>query len=143
MSAPVVASALREADDRDIILFDGVCNLCNGAVTFVIAHDPRDHFRFASLQSEVGVKLLGDLSGTPPDSIVLLEKGKRYLRSDAALRIARNLSGGCSLLYPLIVLPRWIRDTIYDLVARNRYRWFGKREACMVPSPDLSGKFLD
>jgi predicted DCC family thiol-disulfide oxidoreductase YuxK len=127
-----------------IILFDGVCNLCNGFVQFVIRHDDAQRFRFASLQSEAARPLL---QGLPPtkqgiDSVVLIENGRYYQRSAAALRILRHLSGGWALLYGFIFLPPFIRDRLYDLVALNRYRWFGQREACLLPTPELQARFL-
>jgi predicted DCC family thiol-disulfide oxidoreductase YuxK len=127
-----------------IILFDGVCNLCNGFVQFVIRHDAAHRFRFASLQSEAARQLLQDLPPTSRgiDSVVLIENGRYYQRSAAALRILRHLSGGWPLLYGFIFLPPFIRDWLYDRVALNRYRWFGKREACLLPTPDLQARFL-
>jgi predicted DCC family thiol-disulfide oxidoreductase YuxK len=130
-------------EDRGVVLFDGVCNLCNGAVTFVIEHDRDSYFRFASLQSGTGTAFLRGRTEELPDSIVLVEAGRIYTRSEAALRIARRLDGAYPLLYALIVVPRWIRDRVYDWVARNRYRWFGKREACMIPTPELRERFLE
>ena len=128
-----------------LILFDGVCNLCNGAVNFIIDRDPEARFRFASLQSEFGQRELHRL-GLPDDvleTIVLLEDGQARLKSTATLRIARRLGLPWLLLYGLIVLPRPVRDWIYDGVARNRYRWFGKRESCRVPTPELMERFLE
>jgi predicted DCC family thiol-disulfide oxidoreductase YuxK len=129
--------------DKAVILFDGVCNLCNGAVTFVIRRDTKDYFRFAALQSEVGSEFLRGSKEELPDSIVLVEKGRIFTRSDAALQIARRLSGGYPLLYAFIVLPQWIRDRTYDWVARNRLRWFGRRDACMIPTEELRCKFIE
>lgn len=130
--------------DKTIILFDGVCNLCNGAVTFIIKRDKKDRFRYAALQSRVG-KALTDKHGidtSKTDSIILIEDDRCYTKSSAALRIARHLSGGYPLLYGLMILPSFIRDRLYDGIAENRYRWFGKRESCMVPTPELKAKFL-
>lgn len=129
--------------ENDVVLFDGVCNLCNASVTFVIERDRSDAFRFAALQSEQGRRLLTEYPGPIPDSIVLIQEGRFYTRSDAALRIARRLGGPYPFLYPLIFLPRWLRDPVYNWVARNRYRWFGKRDSCMIPTPELRLKFLD
>ena len=124
-----------------IVLFDGVCNLCNGAVRFILARDPRARFRFASLQSEAARRLLG---GDPPaETIVLIEAGKTHTRSTAALRIARLLRFPWPLWYGWIVVPRPLRDGVYDWVARHRYRWFGRRDTCMVPTPELRDRFLD
>jgi predicted DCC family thiol-disulfide oxidoreductase YuxK len=126
-----------------IVLFDGVCNLCNAAIRFVIARDPHAHFQFASLTSETAGRALQGLSGPLPDSVVLVDEGRIYTRSDAALRIARRLTFPWPLAYGLIVLPRTARDWVYDLVAAHRYRWFGRLENCPVPSPAVRERFLD
>ena len=127
-----------------IILFDGVCNLCNGFVQFVIARDPAARFRFAALQSAAGASLLRDagVSGSPLDSIVLVAGGRAYIRSAAALRILRGLRFPWPLAYVLIAVPPFIRDRVYDFIAARRYRWFGRREVCMVPTSDLRRRFL-
>ncbi|MFD1095941.1 thiol-disulfide oxidoreductase DCC family protein [Salegentibacter chungangensis] len=133
-------------DNKKIVLFDGVCNLCNGAVNFIIKHDKEDVFRFASLQSEIGQKLVAERGINPEimDSIILIEPGVAYYKkSTAALEISRNLSGGYSLLKNLLILPEGFRDLVYDLIANNRYKWFGKKESCMIPTPELQAKFLD
>lgn len=129
---------------KSVLLFDGVCNLCNSSVQFILARDPKAKFRFASLQSDEGQALLQEFEDRPSDlsSVVLIEDGQLYTRSDAALRVARQLSGGWPLLYAFIVLPRALRDAVYDWIARNRYRWFGKRDSCMIPSPELRSRFL-
>lgn len=126
------------------MLFDGVCNLCNGSVQFIVRHDPAGRFRFASLQSEAGQALLRRHGMDPGDlfSVILVEDGRVYSRSDAALRIARGLSGGWRAAGALRVVPRPLRDLVYGWVARNRYRWFGKQEACMIPTPELRARFL-
>lgn len=132
--------------NKKIILFDGVCNLCNNSVNFIIKHDKKDVFRFASLQSEIGQKLVSERGLDPDelDSIVLIEPGIAYYRkSTAALEISRELSGGYSLLKNFLFLPESLRDVVYDLVANNRYKWFGKQESCMIPTPELKAKFLD
>jgi len=127
--------------DERIILFDGVCNLCNGFVQFVLERDGAGRFRFASLQSEAARRVL---KGEPPaETIVLLERGRTYLKSAAALRIARGLRFPWPILYAFVVILRPLRDVIYDWVARHRYAWFGKRESCMLPSPQMRGRFLD
>ncbi len=131
-------------NDNGVILFDGVCNLCNGFVNFIIKRDSNNYFQFASLQSRAGEKLLSAYKvAEQMKTIVYLEKGKVYKRSGAALRICRRLSGGWPLLYVFIIIPPFIRDGIYDLVAKYRYQWFGKREQCMVPTPELRSKFLE
>lgn len=129
---------------KSVLLFDGVCNLCNSSVQFILARDPKAKFRFASLQSDEGQELLQAFEDRPSDlsSVVLIEDGQLYARSDAALRVARQLSGGWPLLYAFIVLPRALRDAVYNWIARNRYRWFGKRDSCMIPSPELRSRFL-
>lgn len=132
--------------DKKIVLFDGVCNLCDNAVQFIIKHDKRDIFRFASLQSETGKKLVEERGLDPKeiDSIILIEPGVAYYRkSTAALEISRDLSGGYSLLKNFLVIPANLRDGIYDYIARNRYRWYGKKDHCMIPTAELKSKFLD
>jgi predicted DCC family thiol-disulfide oxidoreductase YuxK len=126
------------------ILFDGVCNLCNGFVQFVIARDPGAHFRFAALSSPAAARVLEQAGVTlpPPDTIILIEDGAIYCRSDAPLRIARRLAFPWPLAYGLIVVPRFIRDRVYDFIAARRYRWFGRRDACMVPTAELRDRFL-
>jgi len=130
---------------KKIILFDGVCNLCNGAITFIIQRDKKDIFRYAPLQSEIGKELAAkhhiDLDKV--DSIILVSEDKAYAKSTAALRIAKQLSAGWPLLAVFLILPRFLRDAVYDFIARNRYKWFGKKEACMIPTPELKSKFLD
>jgi predicted DCC family thiol-disulfide oxidoreductase YuxK len=128
-----------------VVLFDGVCNLCNGSVNFIIDRDPAARFRFAALQSAPAAELLGRFGQKPeaePQSVLLLEDGKLYDRSTAALRIARRLGGGWKLLYAFIVVPRPVRDVVYGFIARNRYRWFGKSESCRMPTPELRARFL-
>ena len=127
-----------------MILFDGVCNLCNGFVQFVIARDPSAKFQFAALQSGAAERLLGprDTHGDRPDSIVVVQDGRVFTRSAAALRILRGLRFPWPLAFALIAVPRPLRDWMYDIVARNRYRWFGQRDACMLPTPDLRARFL-
>jgi predicted DCC family thiol-disulfide oxidoreductase YuxK len=122
-----------------------VCNLCNAVVAFVIPRDPRAHFRFAPLQSEAAARLLRDAGSTGRlnETVVLVENGSLYVRSTAALRVARRLPFPWFLAWAFIAVPRPIRDWAYDVVARHRYRWFGKRDTCMVPTPDIRGRFLD
>ncbi|CAM4297638.1 thiol-disulfide oxidoreductase DCC family protein [Gillisia limnaea] len=132
--------------DKKIILFDGVCNLCNNSVNFIIEHDKKDVFRFASLQSEIGQKLTSERGIDPEelDSIVLIEPGVAYFKkSTAALEISKELSGGYSMLKYFSFLPEGLRDGVYDLIANNRYKWFGKKDSCMIPTPELKAKFLD
>jgi len=130
---------------KKIILFDGVCNLCNGAITFIIQRDKKDIFRYALLQSEIGKELAAKhhIDIDKVDSIILVTEDKAYAKSTAALRIAKHLSAGWPLLSAFLILPRFLRDAVYDFIARNRYKWFGKKEACMIPTPELKSKFLD
>lgn len=127
-----------------IILFDGVCNFCDGAVNFIIERDKKNYFKFAPLQSENGRKLAAEhgIDLQKIDSVILIEGGEAYTESTAALKIARNLDGIWSLAYAFIVVPKFIRDYFYKLFARNRYRLFGKKDACMLPSPEVRAKFL-
>lgn len=127
-----------------IILFDGICNLCNKSVQFVLKRDRRQQFRFASLQSEAGQQLLRkfNLSSTDMNSFVLIDNDKIYTRSGGALRVLKILGGGWRLLYGLIIVPPFIRDRVYDWISRNRYKWFGKREECWIPTPELKKRFL-
>ncbi len=128
-----------------IVMFDGVCNLCNTSIHFIIDHDRKQYFRFASLQSGAAQRLLSsyDHSALEVDSVMLLEDGELYTHSTAALRIARKLSFPFNLLYMGNVLPTSWRDVIYKYIAANRYRWFGKQDACRMPSPELKALFLE
>ncbi len=127
-----------------IILFDGVCNFCNSSINFVIENDKRNLFKFAPLQSEIGQQLLAEhnIDSVETDSVILIENGKAYTHSTAALRIAKNLGGIWSLGYFFIIMPKFIRDFFYKLFAKNRYRLFGKKDACMMPTPEIRAKFL-
>ncbi|MEO2061565.1 MAG: thiol-disulfide oxidoreductase DCC family protein [Christiangramia sp.] len=134
------------AENKKIVLFDGVCNLCNSAIQLIIKHDKNDLFRFASLQSQTGRKLLMERGLDPEklESVILIDPGVAYYRkSTAALEIAKHLSGGYSFLYLFIHLPEFLRDPVYDLIGHYRYRWFGKKDQCMIPTPELQSKFLD
>src|SRR4028119_1503639 len=124
------------------ILFDGVCNLCNGSVQFILRRDPEARFRFASLQSEAGQRLVTEQGLNPEvlSSVILIEDGRVYRESTAALRIARHMAGAWKLLRVFVLIPRPIRDAVYRLIARNRYRWFGKSETCWLPPPELRGR---
>lgn len=129
----------------DIVMFDGVCNLCNDAVDFIIVRDKKDKFKFGALQDETSKEILEefDVKEDYLDSIILIRKDKIYYKSRAALEISRNLSGLWPLAYALIVIPSFIRDPIYDWIAKNRYKWFGKRETCRFPSEEERAKFLE
>jgi predicted DCC family thiol-disulfide oxidoreductase YuxK len=128
-----------------LVLFDGVCNLCNGIVRFIIKRDPRGKFRFASIQSDVGQSQLRQFTLDPDSlhSVVVIDDGKVFERSDAALRIARELGIPWKWFTALKILPRFLRDACYDLIASHRYRIFGRREHCMVAPPEWKDRFLD
>ena len=131
---------------QPVLFFDGACKLCNRFVQFVIRHDREKLFLFASLQSEAGKQMLETLkvSGQKiPDSVILSFNDRYYLQSDATLQLLRLLGGSWKLLYGLTIIPRFIRNGAYDLIARNRYKWFGKRDACMVPTAELRARFLE
>ncbi|MBU9710993.1 thiol-disulfide oxidoreductase DCC family protein [Evansella tamaricis] len=128
----------------EIILFDGVCNLCTTSVQFIIKRDPEGIFQFASLQSTEGQKLLKRYNiNSTMDSFILIKNEKYYVKSSAALHVAKELRGGWKLLFPLVVIPPPIRNIFYSIVAKNRYRWFGKKEDCMIPTPEIRQRFLD
>lgn len=128
-----------------ILLFDGVCNLCNRVIRFVIRRDKSDNIRFAPLQSEVSAELLLKFNIDPgkTDSVVYLTRGKVYLKSSAVLHLLKDIGGGWKILFGLIIIPRFIRDFFYELIAKNRYRLFGKKDHCMVPSEEVKLKFLN
>jgi predicted DCC family thiol-disulfide oxidoreductase YuxK len=132
------------AVDQPVILFDGVCNLCNSSVLFIIQRDPKAKFRFASLQSEFGKNQLRrfGLPESALNSVLLIREDKLFQKSNAALAIARHLTGAWPLLYGFKILPARLRDWIYDWIAKNRYKWFGKRDACMIPTPALKSRFV-
>lgn len=126
-----------------IILFDGECNLCNQSVQFIIKRDPVGHFRFTSLQSSTAKKLLRQHNlQADLNSFVLLEGNKCYDRSSAALRVCKHIKGGWKLLYLLILIPKPLRDFVYKIIAKNRYKWFGKRDRCMLPTPEIKKRFI-
>ncbi len=132
--------------NKKIILFDGVCNLCNRTVQFVIKHDKKDEFRFATLQGDMGKQLVKErhIDTDTVDSIILIEPGVAYYtKSTAALKIGASFGGAWKLLNVLELIPSSISDIVYDFVARNRYKWYGKKDACMIPTPELKTKFLD
>ena len=130
---------------KKIILFDGVCNLCNSAVQFVIQHDKKDVFRFVALQSELGQEILNHIGIDPKniDSIILYEPGiSYYYKSSAALQIAKHLDGILHYGTVFRIIPTGISNLIYDYIAKNRYKWYGKHESCMIPTKELKAKFL-
>ncbi len=131
--------------NKKIVLFDGVCNLCSSSVQFILKKDKKDQFLFGSLQGSAGQHYLHKYQ-LPPNtfhSFMLVEGDKLYIRSSAALRMLKHIGGAWGLLYGLIIVPRFIRDGIYNVIAKNRYKWFGKKEACWIPTPALKQKFLD
>ena len=130
---------------KDILLFDGVCNLCNNSINFVIDHDPEEKFKFAALQSEFGQKKLKELNLDPKDfdSIVLLSNNQVHVKSTAALKIAKGLSGGWPMLYAFIILPPFIRHAVYNLIAKNRYKIWGRADQCRVPTAELKQRFIE
>ena len=132
------------SETETIVLFDGVCNLCNGSVQFLLRRDRRRRFRFAALQSAAGRALL-ERHGLPTETletIVVLEGGRARVRSDAALHLARRLPWPWPVLAAFWILPRPLRDALYGFVARHRYRWFGRTESCMLPTPEVADRFL-
>ena len=132
-------------NDKKLILFDGVCNLCNASINYIIKHDKKNIFVFAPLQSEAAKELLSvyDTDQNKMDSIVLFEHEKGIsIKSTAALRIAKGLTFPRNMLVVFFIVPAIIRNMIYDYIAKNRYKWYGKRNVCMVPTPELSAKFL-
>lgn len=128
-----------------IILFDGVCNFCNYWVNFAIKRDKKKKLMFAALQGEAAKELLQQyqINPTSLSSVILIDKGKAYTQSSAAIRICKYLDGGWKLFYGLMIIPKFIRDFFYNIIARNRYKWYGKKESCMVPTPELRERFLD
>lgn len=128
-----------------VILFDGICNLCAASVTFVIKRDSTAKFRFASLQSALGQKTLREEGINPHyfDTVMLIKDGKLFTRSNAALEIARNMDGLWPALYIFKIIPSIIRNLVYDWIAKNRYKWFGRKDSCMIPTPDLKARFID
>ncbi len=132
-------------DGKALILFDGVCNLCNGAVRFIIKRDIHAHFQFASLQSTQAKEILNNkgVKEKRMNSLALIENGIIYRKSTAVLKIFRHLSGLWKVCSWFLVIPKFIRDGIYDFISRNRYRWFGKRAMCMAPKPEWKDRFLD
>ena len=128
-----------------IVLFDGECNFCDASVQFIIKRDPKERFRFASLQSEAGLKLRQEYRiPNEIDSLILImpEQNQYYIKSSAALCIVKNLSGLWSMMYILKLVPKSIRDRVYEIIARNRIKWFGKKDHCLLPSPAIRKRFL-
>lgn len=131
-------------NNNPIILFDGVCNFCNGIVNFIIRQDKKNLFRFAALQSESGKKLLEQygIDWKNNDSFVVIQNGKAYEKSTAALKVSNQLPWYWKWSQLFWILPKFIRDALYNIIAKNRYKWFGKKEECMIPTPELKERFL-
>lgn len=127
-----------------IVLFDGVCNFCNSSVQFIIKHDTSNSLKFASLQSSIGQALLNKYAiPKDVDSVIFIENNQAYTKSSAALKIANYFGGFWKLLQIFMVVPTFIRNFFYDIIAKNRYRWFGKKDSCMLPSPEIRNRFLE
>lgn len=131
---------MTEPADHPIIFYDGVCGLCDRSIQFILKHDHKRVFRYAALQSDFAKQTLGDQLAF--DSFVYYDKGKVFYRSTAALKMFKALGGGWSLLYGFMVVPAFIRNAVYDFVARNRYKWFGKFDSCKIPTPEQRALFL-
>src|SRR5690606_27088641 len=127
-----------------IVMFDGICNFCNDSVNFIIKRNADAVFKFTPLQSDIAKELLSSfrMNTVDCDLIVLYEEGNIYVRSTAALRIIKRMNGFWKLLYVFIIVPPFIRDIVYNLVAKNRYRWFGKKDQCMIPTAKIKNRFL-
>ena len=132
-------------ENSKVILFDGVCNLCNDSVKFIIKNDKRNIFKFAPLQGNYGIKIQNsyNINTTKINSIILVDGENTFTKSSAALRIAKDLRAPFFMFYVFIIIPVFIRNFIYDLIAKNRYKWFGKMDNCMIPTKELKSKFFD
>ena len=131
--------------NKKLVLFDGVCNLCSSSVQFIIRHDKKNQFLFGSLQGKAGQEYLKKFN-LPQDSLnsfMLVEGDTLYTRSSGALRMLKNLGNGWQLFYAFIIVPKFIRDSIYHIIAKNRYKWFGKKEECWLPNAELEARFLE
>jgi len=131
-------------NNKSIILFDGVCNLCNNAVNYIIKHDKKKYFLFASLQSDAAKEILlqFNLKKNNLNTIILIQNQKIYIKSTAVLHIAKQLNGVIKLVTIFFIIPKFLRDFIYHIVAKNRYKWFGRRNSCMIPSEKLKNRFI-
>ncbi|MGV3619045.1 MAG: thiol-disulfide oxidoreductase DCC family protein [Fimbriimonas sp.] len=139
----VANAALMEVTDHPVLFFDGVCNLCNSSIDFVVRHDKKRRYRFAPLQGQTAAYAIPELVKTGDyDSFVLAEGGRIYTRSTAALRVMAGLGGIWSLGKVLLFIPAPLRDVVYRLIARNRYRWFGQKDTCRLPTPEERALFL-
>ncbi len=131
--------------NKPILFFDGVCNLCNGLVQFVIKRDPKAKIQFASLQSSLGQEKLRELNLDTEhyDSFIFFDGKENFIKSSASLSVIKNLNGLWPLLFVFIIIPRFIRNPIYSFVAKRRYRWFGKQDSCWIPTPELKSRFIE
>ncbi len=130
--------------NKTILLFDGYCNLCHSSVQFVLKHEKKQELYFTSLQSKIGLEILKyyNIDTNSIDSLVLIEKNKAYIKSTAALKLAKHLKGLYKLGYIFIIVPAFIRNWVYDYIAKNRYKWYGKKNSCIVPDENLAKRFL-
>ena len=130
---------------QPLVLFDGVCNLCNSSVQYVIKHDRYNKFKFASLQSDAAKEILlqFNVNNSDLNSIILIDNNKIFKKSLAVLRLLKILGGVYTLLYIFIIIPKPLRDWVYDYIAKNRYKWYGKKDSCMIPTKELKNKFID
>jgi predicted DCC family thiol-disulfide oxidoreductase YuxK len=127
-----------------VLLFDGVCNFCNRMVNFAIRHDKKANLKFAPLQSATGQQLKEEYKVTPTaDTVVFIENGKAYTYARAAIRVCKYLDWPAKALYAFIIIPSFISQPVYKWIAKNRYRWFGKKETCMIPKAEVKGRFLE
>jgi predicted DCC family thiol-disulfide oxidoreductase YuxK len=131
-------------NNKSIILFDGVCNLCNASVNFIIKHDKKERFLFASLQSDAAKEILLQFPSKKIElsSLILIENGKIYEKSSAILKITKHLNSGLNLFYIFKIIPKLLRDKLYSIIAKNRYKWFGKKSSCMIPTKKQKNRFI-
>ena len=131
--------------ENPVVLFDGVCNFCNYWVNFALKRDKKKKLKFSPLQGETARQILEkyNFNTTALSSVILIDKNRIWTQSSAAIRICKYLKGGWKLCYGLIIIPKFIRDFFYNIIARNRYKWYGKRDKCMIPTPELRDRFLD
>ena len=133
-------------ENKQLILFDGVCNLCNSSVNYIIKHDKKNRFMFTAIQSEAGQQVISHfgIDTIKTDSIILVDENMRVsFKSTAALLIAKHLRFPINVSVVFLIIPPFIRNWVYDIIARNRYKWYGKRESCRIPTPELKAKFLE
>lgn len=135
---------MESSDQKSILLFDGICNLCNASVQFILKRDPKEQFIFASLQSDAAKNILlqYNLKNYSLNSLVLIEEGQLFQKSTAALKICRHLNWPWKLFYVFILLPKILRDKVYEFVAKRRYRWFGKKDSCVLMIPEYKNRFI-